>query len=70
MEDELNEATSETENLNMATVSQKEGYSRLSEKKNEKGERHAKDVDVEKWRDPVLSFQNNVMSWYLKWRGR
>jgi hypothetical protein len=36
----------------MATVSQKEGYSRHS--KSEKGERHARDVDVEKWwRDPV-----------------
>jgi len=28
MEDEINEATLELENLNMATVSQKEGYSR------------------------------------------
>jgi hypothetical protein len=32
MEDEINEATSELGNLNMATVSQKEGYSRHSEK--------------------------------------
>jgi hypothetical protein len=62
MEDEINEATSETENLNMATVSQKEGYSRHSE--SEKGERHAK--DVEKWWRPGVSFQNNVMSWYLE----
>ncbi len=36
MEDEINEVTSETENLNMATVSQKEGYSRLSGKKTRK----------------------------------
>jgi hypothetical protein len=32
MEDEINEATSELGNLNMETVSQKEGYSRHSEK--------------------------------------
>ena len=51
MEDEINGATLELGNLNMATVSQKEGYSRHSENGN--GERHAKDVDVEKWRDPV-----------------
>jgi len=55
---EINEATSETENLNMATVSQKEGYSRQSE--SEKGERHAKDVDVKKWwRDPV--YRSKIM---------
>ena len=49
MEDEVNEATSEPGTLNMTTVSQKDGYSRHSE--SEKGERHAKDVDVEKWRE-------------------
>jgi len=45
MDDEINEATLELGNLNMATVSQKGGYSRQSESEN--GERHAKDVDVE-----------------------
>lgn len=66
MKDEKNEATSETENLNMATVSQKEGYSVKTRRVSDM----QRTLTWRKWRDPVLSFQNNVMSWYLQWKGR
>jgi hypothetical protein len=56
MEDEINEATSELGNLNMATVSQKERYSRHSEKV-----RMVSDIQrTLKWRNGV-SFQNKTM---------